>query len=117
MNLCHDMIDERRNFGRRQMTVHAWVQIGGQRVPCTLSNLSDRGALIEFDELAPQANRLRLYLDFQDFEVECEVKHRQATALGLLFCVPDRPVARRKPMTGEEMAQRVRSQIRAQTMA
>jgi hypothetical protein len=49
-------INERRLFGRRELTIHAWVQFGRCREACLIRNISEQGALIEFETTAPHAN-------------------------------------------------------------
>lgn len=77
---------ERRQFGRRRMTCHAWVHVERrQRVACIVRNLSARGALLEFADLAPFASRFKLVVEHPPFEAQCDVRHRTANALGVYF--------------------------------
>lgn len=100
---------ERRLFGRRELAIHAWVQIGRERRACMIRNLSENGAFIEFDGAAPQANTMRLFVDFEDFEVQCDVRHRQASAVGVFFRRPSLEMASsRQGPTGAELARQIR---------
>jgi len=101
-------INERRLFGRRELTIHAWVQIGRRREACLIRNISEQGALIEFETTAPRATMMRLIVDFEGFEVDCDVRHRKGNAIGLFFR-PEKvalPVARGPD--GTELARQVR---------
>ena len=103
---------ERRLFGRRELTIHAWVQFGRRREACTIRNLSDRGALIEFDGPAPSVNTMRLIVDFEGFEVDCDVRHRSGTAIGLFFRPPKVMTVADRGLSGAEVAKRVRAMLR-----
>lgn len=99
---------ERRLFGRRELAIHAWVQIGRRREACMIRNLSEQGALIEFDGAAPASNTMRLIVDFEDFEVDCDVRHRTGNAIGLYFRPPKRVAAPNSGPTGTELARQIR---------
>ncbi len=103
---------ERRLFGRRELTIHAWVQIGRRREACTICNISDRGALIEFDGPVPYANTMRLIVDFEDFAVDCDVRHRTGTAIGVFFRPPKVMTAADRGLSGAEVAKRVRAMLK-----
>jgi hypothetical protein len=79
-------IPERRQFGRRRTVWHAWVKVAGRdREPCVVRNISEGGALLEFEGAVPAAGRLILIIDTLDFELPCHVRHRSQTGLGVNF--------------------------------
>lgn len=100
---------ERRLFGRRRLTIHAWVVLSRHREPCVIRNLSERGALIEFDGVPPAANNMRLLVDFEDFDVECDVRHRSGSAIGLYFRPKKIELVADTGPTGNELARQIRA--------
>jgi hypothetical protein len=102
-------INERRLFGRRELTIHAWVQFGRRREACLIRNISEQGALVEFETTAPHANQMRLIVDFEDFEVDCDVRRRTENAIGLFFRPPKVALPAARGPNGNELARRVRS--------
>ena len=99
-------INERRLFGRRELTIHAWVQFGRCREACLIRNISEQGAPIEFETTAPRANQMRLIVDF---EVDCDVRRRTENAIGLFFRPPKVALPAARGPNGNELARRVRS--------
>lgn len=96
-------------FGRRELTQHAWIRVGRQqRLPCTIRDISLKGALLEFDGIAPYANRFRLIVDHKAFDIECDVRHRRSNALGVLFRMLERPMPAQLPQDGKQLAQGMR---------
>ncbi len=100
---------DRRLFGRRRLTIHAWVLFGRHREACVIRNLSEQGALIEFDATPPPANNMRLVVDFEDFDVECDVRHRSGRAIGLYFRPKKIEPAADTGPTGAELARQIRA--------
>ncbi len=99
-------------FGRRELTHHAWVQIGRrQKLPCTIRSFTPKGALLEFDCLPPPSNQFRLIVDHKAVDVECNVRHRQAKALGVNFEGFERPIAGQEAKSGQDLAQKMRYQL------
>jgi hypothetical protein len=101
-------INERRLFGRRELAIHAWVQVGRRREACLIRNISEQGALIEFESMAPRANQMRLIVDFEDFEVDCDVRHRTENAIGLYFRPRKVELPATRGQNGTELARQVR---------
>ena len=77
---------ERRQFGRRDVIIHAWAFTSGRaRLPCIMYNCSPAGALLEFPNGAPIADAFWLGFDSDRRELRCRVRHRDKVALGVSF--------------------------------
>ena len=78
---------EKRQFGRRQAFVNAWLVVRGRApVACTVVNISEGGALIELREhvVLPYAFILRFD---SGAEMSCEVRHQHEQRVGVEFVV------------------------------
>lgn len=93
---------ERRQFGRRQTALHAWIRIPGRPpLACVVRNISVNGALLELDvpEWMPYA--FQLVIDSGRFEVDCELRHKGTSACGVMFvheAAEQQPVPRHVPL-------------------
>ncbi len=77
---------DKRQFGRRHTQVRAWVRIAGRpAVQCIVRNLSDGGALLEFDEDVWVPFSFRLVSDDQSIDKVCEVRHQTGSRIGVQF--------------------------------
>lgn len=77
---------DRRQFGRRNTCLHAWIKITGRpQLPCIVRNLSAHGALLEFKvpDCMPYAFRLRI--EATRFETDCELRHMGPNGCGVMF--------------------------------
>jgi hypothetical protein len=82
---------ERRQFGRRQTNVHAFITARGRpRMPCVMRDISEGGALLEVHHPEWLPARFRLIAEASGFERECEVAHRTDASVGVRFLVPAR---------------------------
>jgi len=80
---------ERRQFGRRQTQVHAFIMARGRpAVLCIMRDVSDGGALLEVPHPEWLPKRFRLAIEASRFQVECEIVHREDGAVGVRFAVP-----------------------------
>lgn len=79
---------DRRVFGRRQTNIRASVRIGYQVVACTIKDLSEGGALLEFEEPVDLPSRVRLSWPDHPNEVICEVRHARRNTAGVQFTRP-----------------------------
>jgi hypothetical protein len=79
---------ERRAFGRKETHISAQVRAGHKIHACTIKDLSEGGALLEFSEEV--ALPVRLWLSWSDTrsEVMCEVRHARKTRVGVQFTRP-----------------------------
>lgn len=80
------MQQERRQFGRRQTALHAWIKIAGRPpVACVVRNLSVNGALLEFDVPEWMPFEFQLVIEAGRFEVDCELRHKGNSGCGVMF--------------------------------
>lgn len=87
MNAVQAYLD-RRAFGRRATHIAASVRIGYRIEACTIKDLSEGGALLEFPENVELP--ARLWLSWRDMpnEVVCEVRHVRGRNAGVQFARP-----------------------------
>jgi hypothetical protein len=76
---------DRRGFGRRQTNINAQVRIGYRVIPCTIKDLSEGGALLEFAEHTELPQKLWLSWPEQKSEIVCEVRHMRRNTAGVQF--------------------------------
>lgn len=80
------MSAERRQFGRRTTSLHAWIKVPGRpAMACIVRNLSVTGALLEFDVPHWMPYRFRLIIEATRFESNCETRHMGPHSLGVMF--------------------------------
>ncbi len=79
---------DRRVFGRRQTHIRASVRIGYQVVDCTIKDLSEGGALLEFEQRIDLPARVRLSWSDHLNEVVCDVRHVRGNSAGVQFTRP-----------------------------
>ena len=77
----------RRKFGRRNSSEQAWITaLGVSRLSCIVSNLSEGGALLEFEQEVPTANRFFLITKDWLEGKKCQVVRKQSnTMIGVQF--------------------------------
>ncbi len=77
---------QRRQFGRRDTSRSAVATLPGRPpVACTVLNLSEGGALIQFGSAAVPDRNFRLVLDDAPFTLICEIRHQNADRIGVRF--------------------------------
>lgn len=82
---------ERRQFGRRKTCLHGWVVVDGRpRRPCLVRNVSEGGALLEFEIPKVMPYRFTLIIDCKGFEAWCETRHTGETWMGVQFVRVDK---------------------------
>ena len=75
-----------RHFGRRRSLIHAFVTNGrGGRATCLVRNISIGGALLEVETPLLISQQLTLVGDADQFEADCDVKHRTRHGIGVYF--------------------------------
>ena len=80
---------EKRQFGRRAANLHAWIRVGGRPPqPCTLSNISDGGALITLIGNARTPYSFRLTSDDKTVDWVGEIRHQSGRRVGVEFIAP-----------------------------
>jgi hypothetical protein len=78
---------ERRQFGRRIKNIQGWIRvIGRPKIPCTVRNISPKGALLELDPPSWLPFRFELQLEPELNIIQCEIRHVLPHAIGVLFC-------------------------------
>ena len=93
---------EKRQFGRRQAFVNAWLHLRGRApVPCTVVNISEGGALIDLRELVALPYAFILRFD-SGTEMACEIRHQRDHRVGVEFVV--QTTATRETPTSMELA-------------
>ena len=82
---------ERRQFGRRKTSLHAWISIEGRpKIACVVRNVSEGGALLEFPVPKAMPYRFQLIVDCEGFEAWCEIRHSGDTWAGVQFVRVDK---------------------------
>ena len=77
---------ERRAFGRRHSCIHAMLFVPGRPPsPCLVRNFSPAGALLETSELVDPPFRVKVRLNSNGRDIECEVRHVRGHRIGVSF--------------------------------
>lgn len=79
---------ERRAFGRRETNIKAMVRAGSRSHVCTIKDISEGGALLEFQETFELPARLWLRWEANSSEILCEIRHSRGTRVGVEFSRP-----------------------------
>ncbi len=80
------ILDERRQFGRRATTVHAFIDVAARPgVACVVRNLSEGGALIELFQATELPGAIGLRLPNTKIIIDCEVVRTTGNKLGVRF--------------------------------
>ena len=80
---------EKRQFGRRAANLLAWIRVGGRPPqPCTLSNISEGGALITLTGSTWAPYAFRLTSDDKSIDKVCEIRHQNGPRIGVEFVAP-----------------------------
>lgn len=80
---------DRREFGRRACAIRGMAMGAGQPpLACTLRDLSEGGALVDFDVAAPANRSVRITIDGTELEALCEVRHVRGRQIGVRFVRP-----------------------------
>ena len=79
---------ERRAFGRRETDIKAAVRAGQRLHVCTIRDLSEGGALLEFEQDVELPQRLWLRWDDLGTEIICEVRRQGGRRAGVQFARP-----------------------------
>ncbi len=77
---------DRRQFGRRQTSLHAWISVPGRpRLPCIVKDISIGGALLQFERPSWLPFTFQLTIESTRFTTMCEVRHQATTTTGVRF--------------------------------
>lgn len=83
------MYKEKRQFGRRDTSIRGRAVMSGRSSETMIiRNISDGGALIEFDSDFIPSNLFRIEVEGTDIAPLCEVRHRSAYGIGVRFVQP-----------------------------
>jgi hypothetical protein len=79
-------MSERRQFGRRNTCLHGWViREGRPKIACLVRNVSEGGALLEFQVPKGMPFRFTLAIGSKGFQAECEARHQTENWMGVRF--------------------------------
>lgn len=67
-------------------------QNGLRSLPCTVRNISDGGAMLQFDQAYLLPKEFELHIDLEDYEVTCERRWEEGLRCGVQFISEKRPV-------------------------
>ena len=77
---------DRRQFGRRKTCLHGWIILEGRpRLACLVRNVSEGGALLEFEVPKIMPYRFGIKIESKGFEALCETRHKSDTWIGVQF--------------------------------
>lgn len=79
-------VKDRRSFGRRQTNMIGWVKIPGRPlVSCTVRNISEGGANLEFHEMIVLPYSFLLKIETETGVRGCEMRHNYGQRVGVQF--------------------------------
>lgn len=77
---------DKRKFGRRPSGGHGWVKVRGRpAIPCVIKNISQGGALLEFQTAEMLPYRFRLVIYSEGIDSDCETRHQTGNLMGVEF--------------------------------
>ena len=77
---------DKRQFGRRQSGSHGWIKVRGRpALPCVVKNISQGGALLEFQAAEMLPYRFRLVIESEGIDSDCETRHQTGNHMGVEF--------------------------------
>ena len=84
---------EKRQFERRQSGCHGWVKVRGRpAIPCVIKNISQGGALLEFQAAELLPYRFGLVIASEGIDSDCETRHQTGNRMGVEFVRSERVV-------------------------
>ena len=84
--MIHGHGAERRKFGRKDTHVEALVVAPGRNaVRCTIKNISQMGALLEFAAPFKCRSNFRLYVEGDKLDAQCQIRRQDGTSVGVEF--------------------------------
>lgn len=77
---------DRRQFGRRQTSLHAWINVQGRpKLSCVVLDLSIGGALLALEKPSWLPYNFQLTIEATRFVTWCEIRHHKPNAVGVRF--------------------------------
>jgi hypothetical protein len=86
-------------------------QHGLRSIPCTVRNLSEGGALLEFEQAYMLPKEFDLSIDLEDYEVTCERRWEDGLRCGVQFIGEKRPVTAQRAQVLKTSEQALRTEI------
>lgn len=74
-------------------------QNGLRSIPCVVRNISDGGAMLEFEQPYILPKDFELYIDLEDYEVSCERRWETGLKCGVMFTSDRRHVPQKRYQT------------------
>ncbi|WP_305986345.1 PilZ domain-containing protein [Roseibium sp. MMSF_3544] len=71
-------------------------QNGLRSIPCVVRNISDGGAMLEFEQPYILPKDFELYIDLEDYEVSCERRWEEGLKCGVMFTSSKRHVSQQR---------------------
>jgi PilZ domain len=79
---------DRRAFGRRKTWLPGTLRMANRSFSCTVRDISEGGALLEFEQPINAAGWLKLSFEGHPEEILCEPRHENGNTLGVQFARP-----------------------------
>ncbi|MEM5585701.1 PilZ domain-containing protein [Roseibium sp. AS2] len=88
-------------------------QHGLRSIPCTIRNISEGGALLEFEQAYMLPKEFDLHIDLEDYEVTCERRWEDGLRCGVQFLGEKRPVSAQRAQVLKTSEEALKSEIDA----
>lgn len=86
-------------------------QNGLRSLPCTVRNISDGGALLEFEQAFLLPKEFDLHIDLEDYEVTCERRWEEGLRCGVKFISEKRRVGQQRAQVLKSSEEALKSDI------
>ena len=86
-------------------------QNGLRSIPCVVRNISDGGALLEFEQAYMLPKEFDLHIDLEDYEVTCERRWEEGLRCGVQFIGEKRPVAAQRAQVLQSSEEALRNEL------
>jgi len=79
-------MEERRGERRARVLLRAFIRLpGGERIACTIRDLSEGGARLHLAQAAKVPDRFEVVIDADGRRFDCAIRHRSSTGLNVQF--------------------------------
>ncbi|QFT00918.1 MULTISPECIES: PilZ domain-containing protein [Stappiaceae] len=86
-------------------------QNGLRSIPCMVRNISEGGALLEFEQAYMLPKEFDLHIDLEDYEVTCERRWEEGLRCGVQFIGEKRHVAAQRAQVLKSSEEALRSEL------
>lgn len=86
-------------------------QKGLRSLPCTVRNISEGGALLEFEQAFLLPREFDLHIDLEDYEVTCERRWEEGLRCGVKFISEKRRVGQQRAQVLKSSEEALKSDI------